>query len=100
MRGHLRDASGVPLARTLVSARWTTWLAAGEVRVRDRVTVSLPRETVVGTDADGAFVLCFLPRRTAIAVVAGAPDRPLAQATVRVSRANEEAWLELRAGGR
>jgi hypothetical protein len=96
VRGVLVHADGTPLAATLVTARWTTWLAAGEVRLQDRVTVSLPRETVVESGTDGAFVLCFLPRGTAITLQADGDEAPLAQATVRIPRSQDEARVVLR----
>jgi hypothetical protein len=56
MAGVVRDAdSGLPLADARVSASWL------EIRINRDKLVSVPRQLVAQTDADGGFRMCGLP---------------------------------------
>jgi hypothetical protein len=84
--GTLRDRANHPRPRMLVRVRWTESWKAGDVSLQNVERIDFEREAYSHTDDDGHFVLCGLPRRLNLQLVAGPPDAPLAVTTVRLRR--------------
>jgi hypothetical protein len=64
----------------------TSTLRSGDITRKDTEYFDFDREEFTHTDANGHFVLCALPSRARVQIVAGPADAPLAEATVRLPR--------------
>jgi hypothetical protein len=93
--GVLRDRAGVAVPGTLVRVSWTETLRSGDVTLKNAEYFDFEREEFTHTDREGQFVLCDLPRRVRLQLVAGPPDAPLAELSVRLPRGSDPAQVTL-----
>lgn len=92
VRGHVRSATGIPLAGVLVRAKWVA-------RIVDVFTARPPvyeeREVFSHTGEDGGFLLCGIARERTVTVIAAHQGLELARTAMRIRQGSATSLIEL-----